>query len=207
MAEGLRYVLGNPILRGIVAAATTHNLGSMMVNTLYLLFAYRQLGLSPGVVGGLFAMGGVGSLAGALMSSTVTRLLGVGPTLVVTQLLTGIAYLLVPAAGLGFPLILLGVSAVLLGVQRPIFNVTQVSLRQAITPDRLRGRMTATIRTIIWGVYPAGALAGGFVAATLGIPVALLIGGSLPLLASGWLLARPLISLRKHPGQTAIPPG
>lgn len=93
MAEGLRYVLGNPILRGIVATATTHNLGSMMVNTLYLLFAYRQLGLSPGVVGGLFAMGGLGSLAGALMSSTVTRLLGVGPTLVVTQVLTGIAYL------------------------------------------------------------------------------------------------------------------
>jgi MFS family permease len=204
--EGIRFVFRAPVLRNIMACGATHNLGTMMVRALLLLFAYRQLRLSPATVGLIFAAGSLTSLLGATVAGMVTRLLGVGPTLALAQILTGLAYLLIPAAAFAAPVVLLTASQLLLGLLRSVFNVVQVSLRQAVTPDALRGRMTATIRTVIWGIYPVGALLGGALGARVGLTPTLTLGALLSLLATGWLLTRPVVTVRSHPGQPAIHP-
>ncbi|HYM97615.1 MAG TPA: MFS transporter [Candidatus Sulfotelmatobacter sp.] len=203
--EGLRFVFGNRVLRNITACGTTHNLGAIMVRTLLLLFAYRQLGLTPTAVGLVLAVGSGISLLGAVAAGPATRSWGVGPTLVATQILTGVAYLLIPLATLGAPLLWIGLSQLLLGLQRSVFNIVQVSLRQAVTPDAMRGRMTASIRTVIWGVYPIGALLGGALGTRLGLTPTIAVGGLLSLLASAWLLAPSVRTVREHPGQTRQP--
>ena len=65
----------------------------------------------------------------------------------------------------------------LVGVSDSIFNVSQVSLRQSVTPDRLQGRMTATLRTMFWGAWPIANLAGGILAGAVGAPTTIFISG------------------------------
>jgi predicted MFS family arabinose efflux permease len=74
----------------------------------------------------------------------------------------------------------------------PVYNINQVSLRQAITPDRVQGRMNATVRTVIWGTIPIGALIGGIVGNTYGLVPAMYIGIAVSLLAGVWILLGPV---------------
>jgi hypothetical protein len=202
--EGLRFVFGHAVLRPIMIAAAINNFGSIMVSTVFLVYAYRQLQLTPAAVGAIFALGAFGLLFGAMASSLANRVAGVGPTLLVCQLLTGLAYLLVPLASLGLAFLVLVVSQLLLDLVRATFYITAVSLRQAVTPDHLLGRMTASYRTVILGVFPVGALAGGIVGTRLGLVPAIVFGGLLTLAASGWLLTPPVYSLRAHPGMASV---
>ncbi len=57
-----------------------------------------------------------------------------------------------------------------------IYNVTQVSFRQAITPDQLLGRMNASIRFLVWGTMPLGGLAGAWLGGWLGARQTMLVG-------------------------------
>jgi predicted MFS family arabinose efflux permease len=204
IGEGLRFVFGHPVLRPIMIAGAIHNFGGIMVRTVFFVFAYRQLHLTPAALGLIFALGAFGLLFGAMASSFANRVAGVGPTLLVCQLLTGVAYLLIPLASLGLAFLVLVVSQLLLDVIRATFNITAVSLRQAVTPDHLLGRMTASYRTVIWGVFPLGALAGGIAGTRLGLVPAIVIGGLLTLAASTWLLTRPVYNLRAHPGMPSV---
>jgi hypothetical protein len=80
-----------------------------------------------------------------------------------------------------------------------VYNINQVSLRQAIVPIRLQGRMNATMRFLVWGTIPAGALAGGFMGTVLGLRPAIgvsAVGGALAFL---WILFSPVRSLEKVP--------
>jgi MFS family permease len=204
IGEGLRFVFGHPVLRPIMIAGAIHNFGGIMVRTVFFVFAYRQLHLTPAALGLIFALGAFGLLFGAMASSFANRVAGVGPTLLVCQLLTGVAYLLIPLASLGLAFLVLVVSQLLLDVVRATFNITAVSLRQAVTPDHLLGRMTASYRTVIWGVFPLGALAGGIAGTRLGLVPAIVIGGLLTLAASTWLLTRPVYNLRAHPAMPSV---
>ena len=80
----------------------------------------------------------------------------------------------------------------------PVYNITQVSLRQAITPDRVQGRMNATVRTIIWGTIPIGAFIGGIIGTVYGVLPAIYVGIAVSLLSGVWILAGP-IRLRVQP--------
>jgi predicted MFS family arabinose efflux permease len=72
------------------------------------------------------------------------------------------------------------------------YNITQVSLRQAITPDRVQGRMNATMRTIVWGTIPIGSLLGGILAGVIGVAPTIVLGGLITMLSAGWILAGPI---------------
>ena len=63
------------------------------------------------------------------------------------------------------------------GFSNVIYNVTQVSLRQAITPERIQGRMNSVMRFIVWGTIPLGSLLGGVLASTIGLKETLIVGG------------------------------
>src|SRR5207244_10839023 len=104
----------------------------------------------------------------------------------------GLSLLLVPLSQYGFAIPLLIASLFVGSLVNPVYNITQVSLRQAITPDRVQGRMNATVRTIIWGTIPIGALIGGTIGNTFGLVPAMYIGAAVSLLAGVWILLGPV---------------
>jgi MFS family permease len=203
--EGIRLVLGTPILAALVRCGATHNLFSRMIEALFVLYATRDLGLSPLVLGLVYAAGGPGALIGSLVAQRLADRLGVGRVIVLMQALTGVARLLIPLAGgpVWLTIAVLMASDFLLGMARTVFNVTQVSLRLSITPDRLHGRVNATMRFIMWAVTPVGALVGGFLGASLlGIRTTLLIAAIGVSLATLPVLVSPLRNLRTAPAPT-----
>jgi MFS family permease len=198
MLEGIRFVLGNPTISRIAGSTSTSNLGGNIFFAVYLIFVYRVLHLSPGVVGLVFAVGAVGGIVGALSASWIAKRLGLGPTLFVSILVGGLGTILVPLAQYGFAIPLLVLSFAITSFTNPVYNINQVSLRQAITPDRVQGRMNATVRTIIWGTLPIGAFIGGLIGNTYGLMPAMYIGIAIGLLSCLWILAGP-IRLRVQP--------
>jgi hypothetical protein len=84
------------------------------------------------------------------------------------------------------------------GIADSIYNISQVSLRQAVTPDRLQGRMTATLRTMFWGVWPLANLAGGVLAGAVGAPATIVIGSLIAMAATVIVLWGPLGRVRQH---------
>ena len=200
MREGIDVVFRNPILWRIAACTATTNLGSNMVfGAVFLVFAYRQLHLSAGVVGVVFALSSVGALAGAFLAGWVARTLGIGPTLGVMVIVGGLALLATPLALVGVPAVILATTGFIEGLTIPIYNINQVSLRQAITPDRVQGRMNATMRTIVWGTIPLGAFIGGILGTSIGLVQTIVLGGILSTLAASWIVLGPVIRLREQP--------
>jgi MFS family permease len=198
MWEGIRFVFGNSTIWKIAGSTSTSNLGGNIFFAVYLIFAYRVLHLSPGTVGFIFGVGAAGGLLGALIASWIARHIGLGPTLFVSIVSGGMAAILVPIAQFGWTVPLLLVSTLIASFTNPVYNINQVSLRQAITPDRVQGRMNATVRTVIWGTMPIGAFIGGVIGSTYGLLPAMYIGIAIWLLAGFWILLGP-IRLRAQP--------
>ena len=162
LKEGLRFVLGNPNLRAQAGCTATSNLFSSVAFSILLVFAVRELELSPGVIGFVFSLGAVGSLVAALTATRISRRFGIGPTTIVVAALFGPAMLLVAFAPAGNGAIPFFVAAQLLfGFTVVVYNIVQVSYRQAICPPRLQGRMNSVMRFVVWGTIPIGTLLGG----------------------------------------------
>ena len=196
--EGVQVVFGNSTLWKIAGSTSTSNLGSNMLFSVYLIFAYRYLHLSPATVGVIFAVGAVGGLLGALTASPLASRLGLGTTLLLSIVMGGLFSLTVPLALFGFAVPILVGSSFVVQYSNPVYNINQVSLRQAMTPDRVQGRMNATVRTIIWGTIPIGAFFGGILGSTVGVVPTILIGSGVWMLAGFWILAGP-VRLRVQP--------
>jgi MFS family permease len=181
--EGLRYVLGHPLLRPIAACTSLSNLFSAMAAAILILFAVRELGLTAGAIGVALAIGNVGFLVGAFAAERIARRVGIGRTIVGSAVLFGFAGFAYPLATQATAVALLIAGGLLFGFGGVVYNVNQVSLRQAITPGRMQGRMNATMRFMVWGTMPLGALAGGALGGTIGLRPTLWIA------AAGGLLA------------------
>jgi predicted MFS family arabinose efflux permease len=97
---------------------------------------------------------------------------------------------------------MLAIAQFLFGAGYLVFNINQVSLRQALTPDHLQGRMNATMSFMLYGVVPAGAILGGVLGTTVGLRPTLFLAALGEILAILWLILSPVWSLREHP-QTA----
>jgi MFS family permease len=141
-----------------------------------MVYAVRRLGLSPELIGLVFTIASLAGLVGAVVNGRVIRRLGIGPTIVATSMLASLAWLSVPLAPVSNPLPLVIAGALLGPFFGVMFNLNQLSLRQAITPERLMGRMNAVVRFMYWGTMPIGSLAGGAVATLIGIRPTLFLG-------------------------------
>src|SRR5205085_3013732 len=110
--------------------------------TVYLLYVPRGLGFRPGVLGMTFAVGGVTSLAGALLARQTAQRLGLGPTMILGLIFTGLGSLLSPLAhgATTVALLLLVGNQLVTDPGYAVYEINAISLRQAITPDRLLGR-------------------------------------------------------------------
>jgi MFS family permease len=183
--EGLHWVVGHPWLRAIASCTGSSNFFSSLLFAIVVLYMVRTLHLSAFEIGIVFAVGSAGSILGALVTNRMNAAIGVGHTIVATALLFSLGGLAFPLAPPSFPLPLLMAGQALFGFGGVAYNITQVSLRQAITPERLQGRMNAAMRWIVWGTIPLGSLAGGAIATWWGLRTALwagAIGGLVPFL-------------------------
>jgi Na+/melibiose symporter-like transporter len=199
IGEGLRVIAGSPPLRVLAGCTGVAVLFSSLLEAVFVLYLTRALGLAPGLVGLIFASGNVGFLAGALLGERAARRVGVGPAIAGGLLLTGLGDLLVPLAG-GPPavvVLLLLAAQFLFGCGLTIYNINQVSLRQALTPDHLQGRVSATFSLVFWSGVPLGALAGGALGELIGLRGALLLAAAGELGAALWLWRSPLRALRE----------
>lgn len=194
IAEGLRVVLANPLLRSIAACSAISNLFTYVIAAVFVLYVTRELNLSPSMYGLILAVGSIGAVLSAMFAEPITRRFGVGQTIVGAQLLLGIGSVLISlAAGpvlVAIPLLVL--AQFLIGFAQTMYNINQISLRQEITPERLQGRMNASMRFIVWGAIPIGSLLGGALGSAIGLRPTLLVGGIGVLLAFIWVALSPL---------------
>jgi len=199
VGEGLRYVLGNRYLRGIAASTATSNLFNNLATATFIVFAVRELSLSPAEIGVIFGVGNLGAVGGALVADRLARRFGVGPTIVGSMALGGPGLLLMALAPRESPVPFLLASQFLLGIGVVVYNINQLSFRQAITPTAMQGRMNATMRFIVWGTIPFGALLGGAIATAFGLRTAIFVGAVGEFLAILPVLLTPVRSLREMP--------
>ena len=204
--EGLGYVLGNRYLRSIAACTGISNFATSLAFAIFLVYAVRDLDLSPAAIGIIFSISSVGSLAAALTATRVSSRLGVGPTIVASAFVFAPALLLIPAAPPSSPIPFLVGAFVLFGYGAVIYNITGLSFRQAICPERLQGRMNSVMRFLVWGVMPVGSLLGGALATWIGLRETMWIGAALGSLAFLPVLLSPVRTLREMPEPVSAEP-
>jgi len=198
---GLRIVLGNATLRALAVCNFTWNLGFRMGGTVFILYVTRELGLGTGPQGMIYAVGGVSSLLGAVATGPATRRWGPGPTLIATLFLAAVGQLFIPLAGVATTTAI--VVAFLVAQQLTVdpaltaFDITQVSLRQAMAPLAVQGRVNATMRFTEFGAQLIGAAIGGVLGGTIGLRPTLVVASGGVVLAALLLLLSPVRRLRE----------
>jgi MFS family permease len=178
ISEGLRFVFGNPTLRPLAEAIALHFLFNGLIFSVFILYASRELKIESAMLGVLFAASGLGLLTGALAAERAARRYGVGPTMLGGTFMTAVAALLIPLAD-GPPPVIAAMLAFALFLQAfgiQINGINLVSLRQAMTPSRLQGRMNATFRFLNLIAVTIGALLAGAISGVIGLRATLAIG-------------------------------
>ena len=197
--EGLGVVLKTKNLRAIALCTGTSNLFNNAFNVVALILMLRLLGFTPAEYGTVLAVGGAGSVLAALVVMRFVRRVGVGRSILIGSFVSGMAYVLVYFAEpeYAFPLIAAVYFTSFFGVV--VYNVAQVSYRQALVPLELQGRMNASIRVLVWGPIPVGAFLGGVLGTFLGVRESVLITAIGLSLAFLWVFFSPVRSVKEIP--------
>ena len=207
IGEGLRFVLGNRILRSIAMCTGTFNLFSSMSLAVFYLLLARDLHLSPGWIGLVGSTSAIGGLAGALVASRFAARVGQGPAIWIATAVCGPCGFVAPFVHRDWTLGLLAVAQIGVSMGAVVYNITQVSFRQGLTPPGLLGRMNATMRFLVWGTMPFGGVLGGVLGSTIGVRGTLLVaavGGALAFLP---VYLSPLRRMRQLPTREESPEG
>ena len=199
LAEGLRVMVRDPILRTLAACAATSNFAGSMLQAVLLLFAYQQLHLTPAQVGVVFGISAIGGVLGALSGMRILRVLGLGRALALIILFDAVADLAIPTARLGAAMVVLTALFTMISVGEPVWRIGVGSLRQAVIPDHLRGRVIGSIRTVTFGAIPVGSLVGGALGSSIGIVSTILLSGVVTIGAALWILTGPVFGLKEIP--------
>lgn len=201
--EGLSMLLQQPVLRTLTAVDATHSFFGNFIGVLYALYAIRVLHISPFWMGVTIGIGGASSLVGALLAERAAQRLGLGRTLLGTVWIEKLFNLAIPLAAsfppFGLVLLILSQMGDILGT---IYAINAISLRQAITPSRLLGRVSASMELITAGVGPLGALLGGVLGDKIGVQDTLFVSIAGMTFAGVWLLLSPirhLLSIQDQP--------
>lgn len=197
--EGMSFVVGEPILSRVVRSTATSNFFSSLGGAVSAVFLVRTLHASPLVIGLVFSLGAIGGLAGAASAAKLARRFGSARIIWVALLIDVPFSFATPLAFRGAGILLVAVADASLGFAAVVYNTAQVSYRQAITPQPLMGRMNASVRFIVWGVQPLGALAGGGLATLLGFRPTLFIAAAGAAFSAYWVIRSPLFGMRDVP--------
>ena len=202
IGAGLRYVTGHRWLRSIAATTGTSNFFGNIGMAILVLYLVRERGLTAEVIGLAFSVGSTGFLLGALTTNRITKRIGVGRMLVLTSFgfsLQGLPVAIAPDSLIVGAVALTGFLGGFCGVG---WNINQVSLRQAITPPRMQGKMNATMRFIVWGTIPVGSIIGGFLGGAIGLHETIWVSALGSLVAFIPVALSPVRSIRTMPEPT-----
>jgi MFS family permease len=201
ISEGLRFVWREPRIRSVAATTGTANLFSSVMMAVIVVFMRRSLHLGAGTIGIVFAVGALGGLAGAALARPIARRIGVGPAILWSIMIGDAAGLLYPLATRSSAVPVLMIAGAIFGAGAVIYNINQVSVRQALCPLYLQGRMNATVRFLVWGTMPLGGFLGGALGTAVGLRTTLWVAGIGGTLAFLWVLASPVPRIRVIPDQ------
>jgi MFS family permease len=176
---GLRFVAGTPVLRATAITSALGNLAFAVASAVTVVFMVRTLHLPPTAVGLVVAAGSVTVMAGAALTPRLARAAGETRIVWLSLAVTGPTGLLVPLARPGWSVALLVVGTAAGEFGQIVYAITNVTLRQRLCPPDLLGRVTATMRFLIMGMFPLGALLGGLLGGVVGVRATLWVSGSL----------------------------
>jgi MFS family permease len=201
IAEGLRAVYGSPILRSLLNLSATFNFVQAGFITIFVVYGVRVLHLSPfrlGLVLGAIAVGGI---VGAMMSNRISRIFGIGPTMLVGVCGATLCplVLLIPRNGSPASMAIMIGTELLYGFGVLSFNVITVTIRQTVTPNRLLGRMNASYRMVLFGMAPLGAALAGLLGQHFGLRTALVIAVLAFPTVILWTIPSPVVRMREMP--------
>ena len=197
--DGLRFVVGDSLLRTVCLAAAAFQFFFAATMTVYLVFLPRELHLSGTAVGLALAATGPGALVGALLAARLPGRFGYGRVIVVAAALGDGAFVCVPAlhgSSATTMAVLLAVNFVF-GISGQLVSVAVIAVRQAVTPHGLQGRAAATITFAGMGLAPLGSLFGGFLAQEWGLGTSLLVTAAGMMLSPVVMALSPIASLGK----------
>lgn len=197
--EGLRVVFSDSRIRAIAGTSTTTNLLGAAFGVVLTKFFLNDLGMSIFEVGLVYGIGSLGGVFGALIALRVARKVGVGNSIIIAAIMFSTVSSSFYFANPGNGLILSAAIMFASFIWVPIYNVVQLSYRQALIPKQLQGRMNATIRTISWGVLPIGSLIGGAVAQVVGVRETVVLMAVLTILAPLWVVFSPVRGIKEFP--------
>ena len=205
LAVGFAAVMSQPLVRPLFIASLVQALFGAFFQSLYVVFAIRTLGFSPGLLGAVIAMGGVGALGGALVFPALSRRMGFGPAIIVSAVVSAASALLIPAAG-GSKLfaIAMMVASQLLGDSFGVATLIGIkTLQQSVFPSHLLGRVGSAMRAATGALAIVGAIAGGLLAGPFGTRATLVLGAAGILAGAIWIGASPIRRLREPPSAAA----
>jgi MFS family permease len=201
---GLRYVLGDPLMRAVTGCSATFNFFYAVASPLLVLLLVDELHQPEWMVGVLMALGGLGGLAGAMTTGWVSRRFGHGRVLWLAFVGCLPPGLLMSTSSVGWGLLLFAIPWFVMNYGTIVYNVAQISFRQSVCPPGMMSRMNATVRFVIWGTFPLGGLTGGALGASAGVRLGLAVAAAGMLLSAVWVLASPLRHMRDLPA-AAVP--
>lgn len=198
---GIRATLGHPLLRPLIVSVGISNFWDSAANTVFLVYAVRELGLSTTALGLVLGAGSVGAIAGSMVSTRLVRRFGLGRTITRVAVIASVAsFLLLIPRDAGIASITLLVAAFAGWTMcDAIYSIQSVSIRQSATPEAMRGRVSSTGWLFVFGSLPLGALTGGALGELIGLRSALAVSliGMLPALVV--LLRSPVVRLTGMP--------
>ncbi len=199
IAEGLAFVVRQPILRRIVATTSIGNFGGAVSGAVMVIFALRTLELDTAAYGTVVSAAAVGGLTGAFAADRISRRVGEARVIPISALAFIPAAVLTPlAASLPVsPQVVLIVGGVVLNFAVLVYNIAQVSFRQRLCPPALLGRMNASVRFIVWGVMPLGGLVGGWLGHAWGVLPTLWVSAAITALSVLPVVVSPLLGMRE----------
>jgi len=199
IAEGGAFVARHPYLRPIAFCAVGWNMAFFAFLAIATPYAARILLLSPETIGLASSAYGAGLIVGALIAARLIARLPTGVLLVFgpASSLIGAGLLALSPQNLGLPA--LALASFLFGFGPILWSIVQTSLRQAVTPQALLGRVSATLTTATYGMRPIGALAGGLAGEWLGLQTAMLLPVFLFALSTLAILASTMPRLKALP--------
>jgi MFS family permease len=204
LGAGFQQVRKSPVLRPQVAYLAFSAVFFGAVDGLLIAFCVKDLDLSGPEIGVVFAVANVGAVLGALTSRRVAVRIGLGNTLVTGAfgMVAGTALIATAPTSHPLPSLLAGQFVTTLTILW--FNIQSVTLRQAVTPDRILGRVNATVRMLGWGSMPLGAAAGGVIGGAVGIRETLLALTVLSLVPALLLALSALQPLKTAPDEEPV---
>lgn len=199
LKEGAGFVWGHGWLRPILLTAVAWNLAWFVLQAAYVPYAVHRLRLSATGVGMTLAIYGIGMVAGALLASRITAWMSFGFTVVLGPLVS-VAAIAVMAATLQWPSgVLAAASFFLFGAGPIVWVISSTTLRQAVTPEALLGRVSALFMTVNAGARPVGAALGGLIGAGYGSDACIVVASIGFLIQAAIILRSPIPGLARLP--------